>query len=347
MTNLTVTDPGNCRRCGGSLPVPRHGRRFLCLTCGSYQKTGRGRFKFAIFEVDWNAGVSVREIAEKHDVTMATVYRAIRLAGVKRERSYTHAPEIASASAIRAKQMAQSYVAGLTLKKIGEIHGVTRERVRQILARQGITGSDGGKALVANRKRKAREIRIAADRDARCQSVYGCSFAVIQAICGDDVSLTKNKITRAFTRQKVNAVMRGIEFAMTFAEWWSVWQQSGHWHERGRGQGYVMARNGDSGPYAIGNVHICTQSQNSKESFIKTPAHVRAAKRAANPNAKSILGRGRGYTKLKRCVTRPYQVMCGSKRIGCFATEEEARAAYLAACEERRREAEAVLKRTI
>jgi hypothetical protein len=48
---------------------------------------------------------------------------------------------------------------------------------------------------------------------------------------------------------------RGIGWEITFEEWYKFWLDSGHWEERGRG-GYVMARYGDKGPYAIGNVEI-------------------------------------------------------------------------------------------
>jgi hypothetical protein len=63
-----------------------------------------------------------------------------------------------------------------------------------------------------------------------------------------------------------NARQRGIAFLLTFKEWWAIWEASGKWEQRGyhRGQ-YVMARNGDVGPYAVGNVRICTGAENSAE----------------------------------------------------------------------------------
>src|SRR5215472_6042820 len=59
----------------------------------------------------------------------------------------------------------------------------------------------------------------------------------------------------AFVVQRADAKRRGIAFSFTFEEWLAVWQQSGKWAERGHRKGqYVMARFGDIGPYAIGNV---------------------------------------------------------------------------------------------
>jgi len=57
--------------------------------------------------------------------------------------------------------------------------------------------------------------------------------------------------------QKASAKRRGIPFLLTFEEWWKVWQDSGHWLERGKGRGkYCMARYFDRGPYKVHNVRI-------------------------------------------------------------------------------------------
>lgn len=59
---------------------------------------------------------------------------------------------------------------------------------------------------------------------------------------------------------------RKIEFLLTFDEWLLIWIDSGHLHERGRKRGqYVMARNDDIGPYAIGNIRIVTNGTNNTE----------------------------------------------------------------------------------
>jgi hypothetical protein len=59
---------------------------------------------------------------------------------------------------------------------------------------------------------------------------------------------------------------RKIPFLFTFEEWWKIWQDSGHWEERGkRADQYCMARFGDKGPYAVGNVRIITKLENDRE----------------------------------------------------------------------------------
>jgi len=60
-----------------------------------------------------------------------------------------------------------------------------------------------------------------------------------------------------FRQQRQMASKRGIEFKLSFEQWWDIWQQSGHWEERGRKIGqYCMSRVGDLGAYEIDNVFI-------------------------------------------------------------------------------------------
>jgi hypothetical protein len=66
---------------------------------------------------------------------------------------------------------------------------------------------------------------------------------------------------RAFTLQRYNASRRGIAWQLTFEEWLELWQRSNRWARRGKRLGqYCMARKGDKGAYAIGNVRILTVS---------------------------------------------------------------------------------------
>ena len=70
----------------------------------------------------------------------------------------------------------------------------------------------------------------------------------------------------AYRDHKRGAKDRGIEFLLTYEEWLKIWIDSGHLHERGPKKGqYVMARFGDKGPYAVGNVKIITCSDNIRE----------------------------------------------------------------------------------
>jgi hypothetical protein len=74
------------------------------------------------------------------------------------------------------------------------------------------------------------------------------------------------KPSTIYANSKSNAKARGINFILTFEEWWDIWQQSGKWEERGKRKGqYVMSRKGDTGPYAVKNVFIQSMADNCRE----------------------------------------------------------------------------------
>lgn len=67
--------------------------------------------------------------------------------------------------------------------------------------------------------------------------------------------------------QRKSARKRGIEFKLTFDEWTALW--NGKYHLRGnRPDDLCMARNGDTGAYEIGNVHLTSNRLNSSERFV-------------------------------------------------------------------------------
>lgn len=101
-----------------------------------------------------------------------------------------------------------------------------------------------------------------------------CCYDDAVEIVGDERLLLDRTLktpSAAYMSQRRNAGLRGIGWELTFVQWWDVWQRSGHWNDRGRGQGYCMARIGDTGPYAVGNVEIKTIGENFSESYYKHP----------------------------------------------------------------------------
>jgi hypothetical protein len=68
---------------------------------------------------------------------------------------------------------------------------------------------------------------------------------------------------------KYGAKKRGIEFTFSFDEWCAWWEShlGADWQsKRGARVGlYVMARNGDRGPYSPGNVRCILHSENLSE----------------------------------------------------------------------------------
>jgi hypothetical protein len=71
---------------------------------------------------------------------------------------------------------------------------------------------------------------------------------------------------------------RNIVWELTFEQWWGIWAASGKWKKRGSYKGqYVMARYNDTGPYAVGNVRIITNTANTLERKISDKARSTAA----------------------------------------------------------------------
>ncbi len=67
----------------------------------------------------------------------------------------------------------------------------------------------------------------------------------------------------AYSVHKGNAKKRGIEFNLTFDEWYGIWKP--YYKNRGNKHGQlVMCRNMDKGAYEVGNVTIGSLSDNAK-----------------------------------------------------------------------------------
>jgi hypothetical protein len=72
-----------------------------------------------------------------------------------------------------------------------------------------------------------------------------------------------------WSAQRAHARQRGIEFLLSFSEWYLVWENSGKYDQRGRAsRQYCMARKGDVGAYAIGNVEIIPVVDNQKAQLV-------------------------------------------------------------------------------
>lgn len=170
------------------------------------------------------------------------------------------------AAAARVAAMAKAYAAGRTLQSIGDEYGLTHERVRQLIKPTGVTRQTGGIHVQAARRAESRQAKLTAARDFRAIAAYGCTAAELDEIAPWGVRAKRDCPVRAYRVHKRNSSARGIAFEFTLPEWWEIWQASGRWAERGRTRdAAVMARHGDSGPYAAWNVYITTLASNASD----------------------------------------------------------------------------------
>ncbi len=161
----------------------------------------------------------------------------------------------------RNDEIVRLYKECYTLQEIGDKFGVSRERVRQILRSRKVSALAGGAS-----KRAAKRLEgLARRRERRCRERWGISHAEYRHLRSMDKEFKKTPMG-LYKKQRQNAVDRGIGWRLSFVEWLSIWEESGHLEARGRAKGqYVMTRIGDVGDYRAGNVRIQTCTENIKE----------------------------------------------------------------------------------
>lgn len=168
----------------------------------------------------------------------------------------------------RATKINALFRTGMTLRAIGGVYGISRERVRQIL--KGFDSAhnhtNGGAYLHwPDRVENLRTLKIEREKQ------YTQKLWNVWDVSPEYYEIIRQKFGKIpFTRylaMKHSARHRNIGWEFDFRSWWDVWVGSGKWSEYGRGQGYCMARWGDTGPYSPDNVYICTGVQNTADQY--------------------------------------------------------------------------------
>jgi hypothetical protein len=157
-------------------------------------------------------------------------------------------------------EIVEKYRVGRTLADIGKDYGVCRERIRQILKRNGVTGSQGGVAVqIRTRHEKRLEKEVAR---------WGCTYAEKQRIAKYWMERCGKDPRRDYVEHRANSAKRGIPFEFTFKQWMDAWGDN---YERMsiRNGGLVMCRYGDTGPYRVGNIYLASNSQNIKDYWVR------------------------------------------------------------------------------
>lgn len=253
----------------------------------------------------WVRGAAFAEIAPAFDLTAAMIGIIVRRRGGRprqpERRGVIQAAPQEDKYAKRDAEMVGMYRMGHTLQEIGDYYGVTREAVRLRLSRHNIDGMDGGataRTLKRTSDRIAKKAAKAAKAAERHFRKWGMAQEAVDALSPFKRSDPRHPLWK-YSQQRNSAKQRAIPWRLTFAEWWRIWQESGHWDERGRGKGYCMARWADDGPYSVDNVYICTIGQNFSDAWLVRPR---------NPNAKRRVGPRKKYWAIgtRYCVQLPF-----------------------------------------
>lgn len=121
-------------------------------------------------------------------------------------------PKIPKDVSSRTLRFIEMFRHGKTLQEIGDVYGVTRERVRQVLAAHGLTKDDGGLNMRIFSESLIRIEKIKAQREktaARHFRLYGCSEEYILSISPLKRTDKKHPIF-AYRYQKNNAKIREL-----------------------------------------------------------------------------------------------------------------------------------------
>lgn len=215
------------------------------------------------------------ELAMGFGVSITTISIALRRTDTLLGGQGPQSPVVA-----RHKEIEADYRSGMTLEAIGMKMGVTRERIRQILRKNGVEPTDGGKHVVGMIRGRQQQINNAERKeqhDAHAMKWFGCSHdEAVRINDGLSSFRTKGTKTSAYLDQSRNSATRQIAFKLTLPEWWDVWERSGQWENRGRGRGkFCMSRIGDVGGYEVGNVEIVGFVQNCQDFYFHVNRRVR------------------------------------------------------------------------
>lgn len=144
-----------------------------------------------------------------------------------------------------------------SMTDIGNLLGISKQRVQQILSKHNLNSSHGGAREKAKIKRKSESLRIQKQRNEKCQRVYGCDYDTAMQLNGNKPFDTSGSPTRRYKTYKANNQRKGLIFNLSFPEWYAIWIRSGKYNDMGVGKGkYCMVKIDPSMPITYDNVKI-------------------------------------------------------------------------------------------
>ena len=170
-----------------------------------------------------------------------------------RERRYKFDARGKRVSHIDANAAIEMYKQGCIQEQIAAHFKVTRQRVQQVLKKHGIRRAAGGNSKRIAAKNEAR----LHSKNHRCLRRWGMTIDEYRAHVSEyGTSGRRDSPMGRFQAQRKDFQKIGVVWLLPFAQWWAVWQRSGKWQQRGRGNGYRLARINTARGYVLGNVQI-------------------------------------------------------------------------------------------
>lgn len=149
-----------------------------------------------------------------------------------------------------------------TLEDLGQEEGVTRERVRQLLWKAGITSNQSYRRSVSGSVRKETERRL--KREKHCQAIYGCSWEEVKRLTGREVftNLRSHPLVKAYFHHRGVAKRNIIPWEIALPEYAEILSPILDRFGLGRKQ-LVLRRKDPLGPFSKGNLEVMTLAESS------------------------------------------------------------------------------------
>lgn len=191
------------------------------------------------------------------------------------------------------QKIARRYLSGGTCTAIADEVGLTAERVRQILRALGISRLQGGVSLRTARRQllqdkdRLRKLERTARRD------YRCSHEEVEKVLAEwrAISPAYRRLPHWSHRSPLHRFRvfyasasrnRRRPVALTLPEWWTVWKDSGHWKNYGRGRRrHHMEVRDPTRPVDVRNVLVTSSLETAKSSVRRPSTRRKAVAKAA------------------------------------------------------------------
>ena len=157
-----------------------------------------------------------------------------------------------------------SFMAGESMKEIGNRLGLSREYIRQVIAKHGMTAAQGGFAHQVALKREAKR-KQKEERQAQLKSKFLEQWGTPRG------AVSANPEVLAYLGFRWNVKRRGITNTLTFFQWKDIWAKSGILGRPGQGQ-YGLTRRDLTRGFDAENAVVRSMQDISRETVARTRA---------------------------------------------------------------------------
>lgn len=197
-------------------------------------------------------GISISTLVGKYNLKRQSIYAILK----KHDVSSHQANKITLCTGERNSLIIVAFLAGEAMPAIAKAYGMTRQGVQQVLKKSGFTSKDGGASVRAAARIKKLKVDSLQKKDVYCGEKWGCTLEQWQLLRSMHPDFNFTPIAR-YIQHRSNVMKKKVQWSLTLWEWWSIWNESGKYPERGRGKdNYCMARVNDEGVYIANNVEI-------------------------------------------------------------------------------------------